>query len=55
MDLAFEKRWRELVTRLSARFDAGTLDLNALLFLIGVVVLQSFELSYYSAPLSLWP
>jgi len=36
MDLAFEKRWRELVTRLSARFDAGTMDLNALLFLIGV-------------------
>ena len=36
MDLAFEKRWRDLVTTLSKRFDAGTLDLNAILFLIGV-------------------
>lgn len=36
MDLAFEKRWRDLVAKLSARFDAGTLDLNAVLFLIGV-------------------
>ncbi|HRH69077.1 MAG: hypothetical protein JNL43_10630 [Flavobacteriales bacterium] len=36
MDLAFEKRWRDLVTTLSRRFDAGTLDLNAILFLIGV-------------------
>ncbi len=36
MDLSFEKRWRDLVTRLSARFDAGKLDLNAVLFLIGV-------------------
>lgn len=36
MDLAFEKRWRDLVKELSTRFDAGTLDLNALLFLIGV-------------------
>lgn len=36
MDLAFEKRWRDLITRLTARFGAGTLDLNAVLFLIGV-------------------
>lgn len=36
MDLTFEKRWRDLVTMLSKRFDAGTLDLNAVLFLIGV-------------------
>ncbi|MCB0764156.1 MAG: hypothetical protein R2815_11090 [Flavobacteriales bacterium] len=36
MDLAFEKRWRDLINTLSARFDAGTLDLNAVLFLIGV-------------------
>lgn len=36
MDLAFEKRWRDLVTKLSKRFDGGTLDLNAVLFLIGV-------------------
>lgn len=36
VDLAFEKRWRDLVTKLSGRFDAGTLDLNAVLFLIGV-------------------
>lgn len=36
MDLAFEKRWRDLVKQLSDRFDAGTLDLNAILFLIGV-------------------
>lgn len=36
MDLAFEKRWRDLVNGLSKRFDAGTLDLNAILFLIGV-------------------
>ena len=36
MDLAFEKRWRDLVSDLSARFDAGKLDLNAILFLIGV-------------------
>lgn len=35
MDLAFEKRWRELVDRLSARFDAP-LDLNAIIFLVGV-------------------
>lgn len=33
----------------------SAMTLVALLFLIGVVVLQSFELSYYSAPLSLWP
>jgi hypothetical protein len=36
LDLTFEKRWRDLVNSLSARFDAGTLDLNAILFLIGV-------------------
>jgi hypothetical protein len=36
MDLAFEKRWRDLVNGLSRRFDAGTLDLNGILFLIGV-------------------
>lgn len=36
MDLAFEKRWRDLVTKLSKRFDSGTLDLNAILFLVGV-------------------
>ena len=36
MDLAFEKRWRDLVTALSNRFDAGKLDLNGILFLIGV-------------------
>ena len=36
MDLAFEKRWRDLVSDLSKRFGAGTLDLNGVLFLIGV-------------------
>ncbi len=36
MDLQFEKRWRGLVNDLSTRFQAGTLDLNAILFLIGV-------------------
>lgn len=36
MDLAFEKRWRDLVAVLSKRFDAGTLDLNAIIFLVGV-------------------
>lgn len=36
MDLTFDKRWRDLVTRLSKRFDAGTLDLNAIIFLVGV-------------------
>ena len=36
MDLAFEKRWRDQVTRISTHFDAGTLDLNGILFLIGV-------------------
>jgi hypothetical protein len=36
VDLQFEQRWRTLVKDLSARFDAGTLDLNAILFLIGV-------------------
>ncbi len=35
MDLRFDKRWRELVSKLSARFDAP-LDLNGILFLIGV-------------------
>lgn len=36
LDLAFEKRWRDLVSVLSKRFDAGTLDLNAIIFLVGV-------------------
>lgn len=35
VDLLFEKRWRELVARLSTRFDAP-LDLNAIIFLVGV-------------------
>ena len=35
MDLRFDKSWRELVARLSKRFDAP-LDLNGILFLIGV-------------------
>lgn len=35
MDLAFDKRWRDLITQLNKRFE-GTLDLNAVLFLIGV-------------------
>jgi hypothetical protein len=35
LDLAFEKRWRDLVKQLSARFDAP-LDLTGILFLIGV-------------------
>lgn len=35
MDLAFDKRWRDLVKKLSERFDAP-LDLNAIIFLIGV-------------------
>ncbi len=35
LDLRFDKRWRELVATLSARFDAP-LDLNGILFLIGV-------------------
>ena len=35
VDLHFEKRWRDLVARLSKRFDAP-LDLNAIIFLIGV-------------------
>lgn len=35
MDLAFDKRWRDLVGSLSKRFDAP-LDLNGVLFLIGV-------------------
>jgi len=36
VDLTFDKRWRDLVKKLSDRFDGGTLDLNAILFLIGV-------------------
>jgi len=36
LDLAFDKRWRDLVAVLSKRFDAGTLDLNAIIFLVGV-------------------
>lgn len=36
MDLAFEKRWRDLVGTLSKRFEAGSIDLNGILFLIGV-------------------
>lgn len=36
MDLTFEKRWRDLSSSLSKRFDAGMLDLNAIIFLIGV-------------------
>lgn len=36
LDLAFDKRWRDLTSALSTRFDAGKLDLNAILFLIGV-------------------
>lgn len=35
MDLAFEKRWRDLVAWLTQRFE-GPLDLNAIIFLIGV-------------------
>ena len=35
VDLLFEKRWRELMARLSTRFDAP-LDLNAIIFLVGV-------------------
>lgn len=36
MDLTFEKRWRDLASALTKRFDSGPLDLNAILFLIGV-------------------
>lgn len=36
MDLTFEKRWRDLIAKHSKHFNVGTLDLNALLFLIGV-------------------
>lgn len=36
MDLTFEKRWRDLSSSLSNHFDAGMLDLNAIIFLIGV-------------------
>ncbi len=35
MDLLFEQRWRALLARLSERF-GGPLDLNAVIFLIGV-------------------
>lgn len=35
MDLAFDKRWRDLLKELSEQFD-GALDLNAVVFLIGV-------------------
>ena len=35
MDLQFDKRWRDLVARLSDRF-GGPLDLNTIIFLIGV-------------------
>lgn len=35
VDLQFAKRWRDLVGRLNTRFD-GELDLNAIIFLIGV-------------------
>lgn len=36
VDIDFEKRWRNLVDDLSRRFDAGRLDLSAIIFLIGV-------------------
>lgn len=36
MDLHFDKRWRDLASRLAVQFQAGTPDLNAILFLIGV-------------------
>lgn len=36
MDLAFDKRWRDLSNSLAKRFEADKLDLNAILFLIGV-------------------
>ncbi len=35
MDLAFDKRWRDLLTMLGKRF-AGPVDLNGIIFLIGV-------------------
>lgn len=35
MDLAFEKRWRDLLAYLNRRFE-GPLDLNAVIFLVGV-------------------
>lgn len=35
MDLHFDKRWRDLLKRMEARFQ-GPVDLNALIFLIGV-------------------
>jgi len=35
LDLTFEKRWRDLLKRMEKRF-AGPVDLNALIFLIGV-------------------
>jgi hypothetical protein len=36
MDLAFEKRWRDLTRELSARFGMDPPDLPAVLFLVGV-------------------
>ena len=35
LDLTFEKRWRDLVKSLEARF-AGPVDLNGIIFLVGV-------------------
>ncbi|MCB9168735.1 MAG: hypothetical protein H6594_00105 [Flavobacteriales bacterium] len=35
MDLAFEKRWRDLLKDLSARFETP-LDMNSVVFLVGV-------------------
>lgn len=35
IDLEFDKRWRDLLARLGKRFE-GPLDLNAVIFLIGV-------------------
>ncbi len=35
MDLTFQKRWRDLLKEMEQRFE-GPVDLNALIFLIGV-------------------
>ena len=35
MDLTFEKRWRDLLKTLEARF-SGPVDLNGIIFLVGV-------------------
>lgn len=35
MDLTFEKRWRDLLKALEARF-SGPVDLNGIIFLVGV-------------------